>query len=335
VNRKNEKTRGWNRFHRYSLYYKRYRRVFYNGRKNDFECVWIAEDYYLRDAISIISCIALSTKEIAISSGVINPFTRHPVLIAQTIATLNDIALGRIRLALGTGVKPLIEGMGIQFKKPLKHIAEAVKIIRSLLEGKRVDFEGEAFKIKGVKLGENPYFVSESNFLKVYATPIYIAAIGPKMLRLAASISDGILLTAGLAPENVERMVKDIKNVVNESGRDFSKFLIGNYILTHLGEPSNMLKTFIAFHVAYSDLKNLFEVGITEEYSKTVRETLEKKGIKETIPLIKNNIVEFFAACGTIEEIQSRIEEYRKAGVSHPIILPVETDTARLINSLA
>src|SRR5437660_1066662 len=96
------------------------------AEREGFSCFWFAEDYYLRDAISNISAVAYATSKIQISTGIINPFTRNPVLVAETIATLNELSDGRMRLALGTGVQPLIENMGIRFKHPLAAMDEAV-----------------------------------------------------------------------------------------------------------------------------------------------------------------------------------------------------------------
>ena len=106
------------------------------AEKEGFSSVWCAEDYYLRDAISNISCVAYVTREVKISTGVINPFSRNPVLIAETIATLNELSGGRIRLALGTGVQPLIENMGIKFSHPLQAMAESVEIVRRTMQAR-------------------------------------------------------------------------------------------------------------------------------------------------------------------------------------------------------
>ena len=169
-----------------------------------FSTAWFAEDYFLRDAITAMSFTAALTKRIKLGTGIINPYTRHPILIAETIATLSEAAGGRIFLSLGTGVGPLIEQMGIKFRKPLTTIREAVEIIRNALTGNPVTFEGEVFNIRDVRLGYNPYLSQLGEFkLKRGNIPIYIAAIGPKMLQLAGKIGDGVLLTAGCSPNYV------------------------------------------------------------------------------------------------------------------------------------
>lgn len=128
------------------------------AEKTGIDSIWIAEDYFLRDAISIISSAATSTQKIKLATGVINPYTRNPILIAQTMATLDEISNGRTILALGTGVPFIIENMGIKFEKPLTMIRESVRIIRMLFKTEKVNYQGKVLKVKDIEFGKNPYF---------------------------------------------------------------------------------------------------------------------------------------------------------------------------------
>ncbi len=305
------------------------------AEKEGFSSVWCAEDYYLRDAISNISCVAYVTREVKISTGVINPFSRNPVLIAETIATLNELSGGRIRLALGTGVQPLIENMGIKFSHPLQAMAESVEIVRRLLTGEKLDYAGKIFSSKGVKLGENPYFSLLVSDLKVSPVPIYLAAIGPRMLELGGRIGDGVLFTAGFAVENVKWAVPLVRAGARKAGRVERDPVIGTYILAGLGEASRALKGFLAFDAAYARPENLVAAGIAERDVQNIRNTLKKKGMSEAADLVTPKIIDRFAACGTKGEIQAKVEEFRAAGVSEPVVLPMGTDAAELIHSLS
>lgn len=305
------------------------------AEKEGFTSFWCAEDYYLRDAVTNISCVSYETKDIEISTGIVNPFTRHPVLVAETIATLNEVSGGRIRLALGTGVQPLIENMGIPFHHPLAAMDEAVAIIKQLLEGKEVTYTGKIFRTKEVKLGVNPYFKLVQANLKVAPVPIYIAAIGPKMLELAGRIGDGVLFTAGFSVWNVNQAMPLVRRGVESSGRSFESIRVGTYIVSSLGRASNELKGFLAFDVAYSRPENVMAAGIPESEVMTIHDAVMKKGLGEAAHLVSDDIVDLFSACGTKGEIQAKIEEFRKAGVSEPVLLPMGTDAAELIRSVA
>ncbi len=304
------------------------------AEKQGFASFWCAEDYYLRDAISNISCVSYATEKIQISTGIVNPFTRNPVLVAETIATLNELSGGRMNLALGTGVQPLVESMGIAFDRPLAAIAESVAIIRGLLEGKTLDYTGKVFNTKQVKLGHNPYFDLVEANLKVTPVPIWVAAIGPKMLELAGRIGDGVLFTAGFSVFNVKQAMPLVKRGAGNSGRSLGDLKVGTYLASSLGEASKEVKGFLAFDVAYSRPENVIAVGIAEKKVTEIHDAVMKKGLLEASRLVSDDIVDQFAACGTKGEIQSKVEEFRKEGVTEPILLPMGTDAAALIRSV-
>ena len=116
------------------------------AEKKHLNSFWIAEVYFLRDAFCPLSSIASATRKIKLGSGVVNPYTRQTVLLAESIATVHEIAKGRTILALGTGVISLIQQMGIKVEKPLHMMRESVEIIRRLLaeeETRRIEGRDE------------------------------------------------------------------------------------------------------------------------------------------------------------------------------------------------
>jgi len=305
------------------------------AEKEGYASFWCAEDYFLRDAISNISCVSYATSKIQISTGIVNPYTRNPVLVAETIATLNELSEGRMQLALGTGVQPLVEKMGIAFDRPLAAISESVEIIRKLLEGKTVDYSGKVFRTTQVKLAQNPYFDLVETNLKVTPVPIWIAAIGPKMLELAGRIGDGVLFTAGFSVWNVKQALPIVEQGAKSSGRSLREMKVGTYLVSSLGEASKEVRGFLAFDVAYSRPENVIAVGIAEQKVAAIHDEVMKRGLLAASRLVTDDIVDQFAACGRKGEIQAKIEEFRKVGVSEPILLPMGTDAAELIRSVS
>ena len=305
------------------------------AERRGFSSFWFAEDYYLRDAISNVSCVAYSTENIRVSTGIINPFTRHPVLIAETMATLDELSDGRANLALGTGVLPLIKRMGISVHHPALAMREAVFVIRSLLEGKKLNFTGEVFSTEDVVLGDNPYLQSSDGFPRLSNIPIYLAAIGPKMLALAGEVADGVLLTVGLGPENVERSLREIEKGAAKADRSAKELDTAGYVLTCLGSPGRSIKRFSAFRLAHASSEDLTVVGVPERIVNEVREAYMKNGIDSASLLVTDKTASYFAAFGTKEQIEGRIEEFRKSGLTHPILMPRDTNPLELMNSLA
>jgi 5,10-methylenetetrahydromethanopterin reductase len=304
-----------------------------------FESVWIAEDYFLRDAITTLTAIALSTNTIKLGTGVINPYTRSPVLIAQTLATLDEISSGRAFLAIGTGVPPLIEQAGIKFEKPLQRIKDSVEIIRKLLRGGIVTYDGMVLKITDVKLGYNPYFKLLGSFTPLRnKINIYVAAIGSKMLELAGQIADGVLLTAGCSPQFVRSATDHIRLGASKAGRDYNEIDIAGFILTSLsnGHGSRIgLRGFLSYALAYASKEYLMMSGVNEEEIALIKNAFFVKGMEEAARLVTDDILSIFAAVGDMYTCMSKVEEYVKAGLKLPVILPIDTDPAKLISSLA
>ena len=113
-----------------------------------YESVWITEHYNNRNPYPILSLIALKTSKVEIGVGVTNPYTMHPALICSAIMTVDEISNGRAVLGISAGDKTTLESIGIRRKKPLRYVKEAVEIMKSLMNGERVEYEGEIFRMR-------------------------------------------------------------------------------------------------------------------------------------------------------------------------------------------
>ena len=181
------------------------------AEENEFESIWFMEDYYLRDAFSTLASFALATKKIKIGTGVINPYTRHPALIATSMATLDELSSGRAILGMGAGVPALLKQM-VDYKKPLATVRESVSFIRELLAKRRVTFHGEMVHAEDIIFGYCPYFDPFGKFEPIRnRIPTYVAGMGPRMLQLAGEIGDGVLISAGFSTELVKSAIENVK----------------------------------------------------------------------------------------------------------------------------
>src|SRR5215471_11857432 len=118
---------------------------------------WIIEDYFHPGAYTLAAAAAAVTERLVIGLGVVNPYTRHPALIAMETAALSGVASGRVVLGLGTSNRRWIEDqMAIPFKTPLGGLRDAVVIVRGLLDGRRVTHTGERFAVHDVVLETRP-----------------------------------------------------------------------------------------------------------------------------------------------------------------------------------
>jgi len=303
------------------------------AEEKGFYSAWVMEDYFLRDGISYLANLAYNTERIKLATGLINPYTRNPVLIALTAATLDELSNGRLILGLGAGVQPLIEQMGIPFQKPLKTVEEAVKVIRLLLkngfQGKNTTYQGEVFKVSNVDFGTCAYFSEFGKFKPIRENiPIYIGAINKKMIQLAGKIANGVLLSLGSAPQYIKHFViKNLKIGAKKARRDIEEIDIATYILCSVSkdrkEEHGAAKGFVTYALAYTPKEILNVCGYSEEEIEPIREILETKGLKEAMKHVTEDMFKTFAAIGTPEECREKIEEFIEMGTKHPIILPV------------
>jgi len=285
-----------------------------------FKYIWVTDHYNNRNSFVVLSIIARSTREAKIGTGVTNPFHVNPAVIASAIATINEISGGRAVLGIGAGDKFTLERIGVKREKPLKGVREAVQIIRDLLSGKSVSFEGEVFKFNGAKLT----FASGK-------VPIYIGAQGRKMLKLASEIGDGVIVNAA-HPRDVKFA---LENIEAKEGFDFavcSAFSIDKDRDAAIQNP----KTVVAFIVSSCPEEVLNRHGIDHESANAVKNALNeafaKGNWKELAEKVTDEMVEAFSISGTPDDIIERIDELRKLGVTQIVVgSPIGKEKAKAI----
>ena len=132
-----------------------------------------------------LTLIAANTERISIGTSILNVYSRSPGAIAQEFATLETISGGRMVCGLGSSGHRVIEHFhGVPFETPLRRIREYTEIIKLLIRGDRLEYEGEIFSMKrGFTLD---YDRPRTEL------PVYIAAITPRSIRQTGEIADGI-----------------------------------------------------------------------------------------------------------------------------------------------
>jgi len=159
------------------------------AEKLGFDQIWVSSDLFFRSAPVILSAIALNTQRIHIGVGVLNPYTMHPAEIASIASTLDEVSHGRFMLGLASGAAEFLGWVGVAYGKPLSELRQAVQTIRLLLHGERpADWESSLHWSKEAYLRfPAPRPASDQRI------PIYIGAMGHRMLALVGEIGDGVL----------------------------------------------------------------------------------------------------------------------------------------------
>jgi len=306
------------------------------AEKAGFESAWMADESFLRDIIPYLSGMALQTKTLKLATGIINPFTRSSIMIAQTIATLDELSHGRMILGLGAGGS-IVEKVGISYDKPLTKVKESIKIIRDLIAGKEVTFNGITQSYSGAVLGRaSSTWSLFGEFIPPRKNlPIYVAAMGPKMLQLAGELADGVLLSAGCPIGGLKFVVENLKRGSQKSKRNYRQVDIAAYVPACLdptrGEKSVLRKLIADFITSPAGASYLPKSSTKKDVVR--REgglTLSGSDIRASE--ISDEILHQSAAFGTRNDCVSTIESYRKAGVNLPIIFPIGKKVKELIS---
>ncbi len=174
-----------------------------------FASVWMSHIFGM-DALTCLAVAGNRVPGIELGTSVVPTYPRHPAALAQQART-TALALGGQRLTLGIGLshKMVIEDMfGYDFSRPVRHMKEYLSVLGPLLEGEQVAFSGETVK---AQIG-----LSVPNEGRV---PIVVAALGPKMLKVAAEQADGTILWM-TGPKTVrDHIVPTIRAAAEAAGR--------------------------------------------------------------------------------------------------------------------
>lgn len=163
---------------------------------------WVVDKGSAGFALSTLGAIAQATKKIKLMTGVITPLYRyHPAIVAQASATIDRLSGGRFILGVGTGY-PINEApLGYKFlkyKERSEQMIEALGIIKRLLNGEKVTFNGTYFNTENAKL----YSPS------LHSIQVLLAAGGPKSAEIAGEYADGIIVSVKDPKEAVETIIK-------------------------------------------------------------------------------------------------------------------------------
>jgi 5,10-methylenetetrahydromethanopterin reductase len=165
-----------------------------------YSAVWLSEHFFNRSSVVASTYLALRTRTISIGLGVLNPYAFNPITMAQFVASLTELAPGRVMLSIGAGDPIALSAMGYEQMEPLKKVEEAVKTVKILLTGETTSGE--------VRLDFRPRGL----------VPVYVAAQGRRMLELAGRIGDGVLVNSANLPF-LEESLKVVRQSASSSGR--------------------------------------------------------------------------------------------------------------------
>ena len=281
--------------------------VLRTGRLADelgFETLWVLDSHLLFwELYSLLGALTQATRRIRLGSAVTNPITRHPTVTASAFATLAALSDGRATLGISVGDSAL-RAMNLSVAK-VATLRETVSQLRSLLGGASVAF-GTQSTARLHNAGG--------------AVPIYVAATGPRMLRLAGETADGVILMNGVAPDLVQAAIDIVREGERAARRATGATRIVVWAACHPSYDA------VRFNVARTILRNV--PGPIDDLTRRVAEevaavyTYDQHGRAEAEfgRLIPDALVPRFAFSGAPDRILAQIEALRPLGVDEVVL---------------
>jgi 5,10-methylenetetrahydromethanopterin reductase len=276
-----------------------------------FDQLWVSDDLFLRSAPVILAAVATATERIEIGTCIVNPYTLHPAEMAMMAATLDEVSGGRFNLGISSGAGEFLQWVGIDADKPRTIVVEAVEVIRRLLAGERVAFDGKVFQ------WTNDAYM---RFKPERQTPVYIGAMSPKMLKTIGSNADGGLPLL-FPPEHYATVMPLIREGAEEAGRDIEALDIAACVwvsiaqdASHAVDPLQEKIAYFGYAMSPMILENL---GLSrEDFVEIEQAVIVERNIEKAKKLVTDDMLRIGIA-GTPEMIIERLEKLVLMGVRH------------------
>jgi len=312
-----------------------------------FHSLWTAEAYG-SDAVTPLVWLAAKTERIRVGTAIMQMPARTPAMTAMTAATVDLLTGGRFLLGLGASGPQVVEGWhGVVYGKLLTRTREYVEIVRAILKRDRpLEHRGEYYNIPvegGTGLGKPLKLIVHPLRAEI---PIYIAAIGPKNVALAAEVADG-WLPVFFSPHrlNVFRPSLDEGFARRKDGKTLAEFDIAPTVSVVVGDDVDVcrmqVKPQLALYIGgmgargknfYNDLACRYGY---EEAAAKIQELYLSGKKNEAINAVPDELVDEVALCGPRERIKDQLAAWREAGVTTIICGANNIESVRAMAELA
>ena len=276
-----------------------------------FACGWIFDSHVLwQDPYPLLTLMAANTRRMRFGTCVTNPVVRDPTVTASLLATLNRISGGRMDCGIGRGDS----SRRVMGKRPttLENLEQTVQIIRALNSGKQITYEGHPIQMPWADSG---------------VPPVWVAAYGPKALRCAGRIGDGVILQFS-DPHLIKWCLGFVKQGSEEAGRDFSKIKVMSATAVWVSEDKKTARERVRWFPALvsNHVVDLVSRYKPEELPPELTSYIgDRKGYNylhhaevgsSNAEFVTDEVVDRFCMVGNITDHIRKLEQLRSLGVT-------------------
>ena len=271
------------------------------------DTIWIPETWGMEN-FSMLSMVSQKVNSPKIGSSIINIYSRSPSLMAMGAATVDTISNGRLVLGLGTSSMPIVEDFhGMKFEKPVSRMREYVEIIRLVLSGKQVNYDGNFFKLKNFSLLIKPLRNS---------IPIYLAAVNQKMVELTWEIADGVIFYL--------RPISELKNTI-EKMQNKKKIDVSCQLITCVSKDSqkaiDRARKTLAFYISVGEIyRNFLAKNGFQNETEEIFQEFKKSGLEHVHEFVSDSMLQSLTICGNPQECLTKLKKFKDTGLDLPIL---------------
>ena len=302
-----------------------------------FESVWVAETRMTRDAFVPLAAIAQGTERVRVGSGIVNVYTRNPVVVAISFIGLEELAPGRIVMGLGAGSPLVLAPQGVAFDKPLTRLREYCDVIPRLVRGESVSFRGQAVTLEGAQVEDLLSHEASPGGPRT-RIPLCLGVTGPRAMAYAGEVADVVLMNSCLGTDYVLRARELLEAGARRAGRNVDEIEVAIGVATAVGDDSAAAKRLAARWIGlYTSLfPNIARAtGVDPAVLDPIARAFAEEGLEAAARRVDDDLVDRLAVAGTPDECRARLDEYRAVGVDVPVIVPLEGTFDLAVETLA
>ncbi|HVB46717.1 MAG TPA: LLM class flavin-dependent oxidoreductase [Streptosporangiaceae bacterium] len=276
------------------------------------EVVWFPEMH--RSATVVAACAAEATSTIGVGTAIALAFARSPMITALEALDIDEIAGGRLRLGLGSGVRRLNEDWhNACWGKPVAHLRETVQIVRYFIanaaKGDSMIVEGawEHLRIRGY---QRPFWQARGEI------PVYLAGMGPGMTRLAAEVGDGFISHELCSPRYLEeRILPKIAQGLAAAGRQRSSLDVVVSACCAIDDDPAQARRWAAglvgFYASVRTYADFFGFhGLAGEQARVIDRFRTGASSDNLAAVVPDQMVDSLTIAGTPGQVRDRLRAY-------------------------
>jgi 5,10-methylenetetrahydromethanopterin reductase len=276
-----------------------------------FDQFWVSDDLFLRSCLAILPVVAKSTSRIEVGTGILNPYTLHPAEIAMYASTMDELSGNRFNLGLAAGAGDFLRWVGLEQNSPLATMRETISSIRRLQAGERAD---EAGRVQ--RWTKEAYL----RFDAPRQTPIYVGAMGPKMLALAGEAADGVLPLL-FPPEHYFGVLPYLEEGLAKRPVEMERLDVAACIWASLSEDRDAARRVIAQKIAYYGHALgpliLERLGLEkEDFEPVERAIMTERDEEKAVSMVDDRMLRIGVVGGS-EDVIERLQPLVEAGAKH------------------